>query len=434
MKEPRDLIPGLLYCGGILAGREGLFEGGGVGAFGGNGGEGGGFFAVGAFGVLGVDGLSEGFNGGGGGECDDAAAEATAGHAGAEDAGNLAGDVDEGVEFGAGDGVIVAEGSVGVVHVFAAGAVVAVGEGVGEVGGAGNFGDDVAGAAEAGGVHAEAAVFEEIHVDVAEGFDVGVLALDVGESGFALVTAGGVFAGDEFVFDVGVGDDDAEVLVIEGDLSGGAVAAVDEEGVAFFAHGGDELVHDAAGHAGIVVLGPLAGECEFDEVHGFVVDGEECEGGGDFDGGGGGEAAAEGDVGIDEGVHALGDLGALAHGFCGALGVEGPGGAVLRDFAVDGELDGFVGVGGVHADFAVGARGANDEGGFIDGHGADEAVVVVDVFTDEIDAAGCTDGEELGGVGVGEEGEELLAKYGDVHGLNSPIFTTKGPDVGEVLS
>ena len=47
------------------------------------------------------------------------------------------------------------------------------------------------------------------------------------------MAASGVFAGDEFVFDVGVADDDAEVGVVEGDLAGGAVAAVDEGGVAF---------------------------------------------------------------------------------------------------------------------------------------------------------------------------------------------------------
>ena len=57
------------------------------------------------------------------------------------------------------------------------------------------------------------------------------------------------------------------------------------------------LVHDAAGHAGVVVFSPLAGESEIDGLHGGVVDGEEGKAGGDFKGGGGGEAAADGDVG-----------------------------------------------------------------------------------------------------------------------------------------
>ncbi len=115
-------------------------------AFGGEGREGGGLFAVGFGGVVLCDGLGEGFDGVAFDKGDDAAAEAAAGHAGADDAGDGLGDFDEGVEFGGGDLVIVAEGGVGGDHEGAAGGVVALGECVGEGGGAGDFGDDVAGA------------------------------------------------------------------------------------------------------------------------------------------------------------------------------------------------------------------------------------------------------------------------------------------------
>ncbi len=263
------------------------------------------------------------------------------------------------------------------------------------------------------GVHRGLGVLEHVGGGVAEGVEGGVIFLEECDGGFALVAAGFVFAAGEGVLDVGIADDDAEVGIVERDLPGGVVAAVNKECVSGLAHGGNELVHDAAGDAGIVVFGPLRGERDIDERHGGVVDGEKSESGGDFKGGGGREAAADGDVGIDDRVHAAGDRGTLADGFGGTFGVEGPGGSADGDWACDGEFNGFVGEERVHSDFRIGARGAEDEGGLVDGHGADEAVVVVGVFADEVDAPGSANGE--GGFLVGEEVGEFLLEGGGVH-------------------
>ena len=59
------------------------------------------------------------------------------------------------------------------------------------------------------------------------------------------------------------------------------------------------------------------------ETLGFgIVDGEEGQGGGDFKAGAGGEAAADGDIGRDEGVHAKVEKVFLAEGFRHAFGIE----------------------------------------------------------------------------------------------------------------
>ena len=122
---------------------------------------------------------------------------------------------------------------------------------------------------------------------------------------------------------------------------------------------------------------------------------EDGEGGGDFDGRGGTEAGAERNVAGDGEGEAAGDGDAvLAQGPEDAGGIVGPG---LRARAARsssmGLVDVLVEVDGVGEDAAVGARGDGDEGGEVDGGGHDEAVAVVGVLADEVDAAGR--GEEL---------------------------------------
>jgi hypothetical protein len=162
----------------------------------------------------------------------------------------------------------------------------------------------------------------------------------------------------------------------------------------------------------------------------LVVGEEDGEGSGDFEGGGRGETAAQGDAGIDDGVEAAGEGEALADGFDGTFGVEGPFGAVFGHGAIDGELDGFAGAQGMEADDGVRAGCGEDGSDAVESHRADEAVVVVGVFADEVDATGGLGEEEGVGIDAGEEGSELAAKDGDIHG-EPPIKTALERMIGE---
>jgi hypothetical protein len=79
----------------------------------------------------------------------------------------------------------------------------------------------------------------------------------------------------------------------------------------------------------------------------------------------------------------------------------------------------------VEAEDGVRAWGGEDCGDAVESHGADEAVVVVGVFADEVDAAGGLGEEEVVGCDAGEVSGELLAKSGDIH-RKPPIKTDSG--------
>ena len=59
----------------------------------------------------------------------------------------------------------------------------------------------------------------------------------------------------------------------------------------------------------------------------------------------------------------------------------------------EGEFVAFAVIGGIYAHGVRAVFGGGGAGGKIDGAGQDEAVVVVGVFADQIDAAGCADGK-----------------------------------------
>jgi hypothetical protein len=243
--------------------------------------------------------LLEGVDRIGVGEGDGAAAEAAAGHASAEDAWDLRCRVDDVVEFGAGDAVVIAEGGVGLEHELAEAREVSCAEGVaGEVD-AVLLGGHVANGAEFG-------VGEQMgHGDELVGGKVGeVVEVEFVGGGGAGRDAKGELGGGEGVADAGI-DDEAGRVADGGHgnvLGRGAEGAVDAEGVIGEGEGGGELVHEAAGHAGELVLGALAGASGGVGVPRGVGEGEEGASEGDFEGGGTGEAAAERDVGGDGGV------------------------------------------------------------------------------------------------------------------------------------
>lgn len=306
---------------------------------------------------LGVVGFDEG---------DGGSAEASAGHSGAEDVGaaEFDGVFDESVDFGCGDFEVVAHGVVRLDHELADGGPVFVVGGVGGVEGALVFGDDVACAFVDGGIELGLFGVEVFHGGVAQSLDAQLLC-----GGFACLATFGVVSVDEGVFDFGVDDEDGDVGVIECDLAGFVGSAVDEEGVTVLAHGGDELVHDAAGHAGVFVFGFLAEQCLADGVE-FEVG--ECfaeGGGGDLEGGGGGESCAGGDIGDDDGVESGDGEFGIEDACEDAPDVVGPGGLALGDGLVEGDDGLALEVGGSDASGAVFAGFGGEDGVSVEGEG-----------------------------------------------------------------
>ncbi len=99
---------------------------------------------------------------------------------------------------------------------------------------------------------------------------------------------------------------------------------VDEGGFACLAGCGDELIHEAAGHADEVVLSGLAELGELETFHGSAGQVEQGCPGGDFEGGGGGEAGPDGDGGGEGEVEIGGQVEAIAHLLDDADRVVGP--------------------------------------------------------------------------------------------------------------
>lgn len=327
------------------------------------------------------------------GEGDDAAAEPAAGHSGADNAGRLVGEVGGEVELGAGDAEVVAERGVGIPEQGSQGGEIGGGERAGGVAGALVLSDDVACGAVLIGGEPRASAFDK--GEAALCFGVSEERDLEGEGGlFAGVASFGVFAAGEGVLDAGVDNHDAE-SGRDWDGVGVLGETVDEERVPRAAEHGDELVHDAAGDAGELVLGESAGV-------GLVVGVEVLGGGefgecgeGDFERGRGGEPRAERDIGGDGDVGGGHDDAATAHLFEDTQGVGGEG-AAERGVWGDGRaglgvgVDG--GVGGGDADEVVGAWSGEGDGVAVDSHGEDEAAGVVGVFADEVDASGGASG------------------------------------------
>lgn len=187
---------------------------------------------------------------------DGAAAEAAAGHTGAEDTLHLLGGLDQEVELLSGDLVVVLEGLVGLVEVLAGTLVVVVLQALDALVGTDVLGDGL-GMSGSGDAYVEGSsvldlgdlvldLIEHVGGAVAEGLDLGV---ELGDGLSDLLAGGdslGVLGAGEGVLAVAVANDDGDLGVDEGDKLGLLASAVDEEGVVLLAAGGDELVHNTA--------------------------------------------------------------------------------------------------------------------------------------------------------------------------------------------
>jgi hypothetical protein len=338
--------------------------------------------------------LIGGFEGGGEGvavgsfnEVDGAAAEASAGEASPEAAGEVGGGIDEKVDFFAAALEVVAFGGMAGEHELAKGNGVAGKHGLFGFADACVVGDDVAAAAESVLRHLGDGGLKLIEGGLAEVAD----AVLVDEDGLAFLgfaAAHTVFASGDRVFDHGVADDDLRVgegSLIHGEVLVVQLAGIEEEGVAGLGGGDDELVHDAAGGVDVVVFGALGEEGDVFEGEGGAGEGEHGHGAGDFDGGGRTETSSEGDVAGEVQVEGwrldVKEL-ELAKDADGVVGPEAAGRRAV--FTVEGD-----GVGEEVAGEAVevvGTRGDGGVGGEGDRHGEDESASVVGMLPQEIDA------------------------------------------------
>ena len=192
----------------------------------------------------------------------------------------------------------------------------------------------------------------------------------------------------------------------------GAVEAVDEKGVTLDAHGADVLVHDAAGHAGELVLG-LSGDGR--DAFGRHADAgqlAQAPGRGDLEGGRGTQARAHGHVARHRQREAL-DVGEESfppedHGHARDIG--GP--PLERGHIAPRRGDGLVeACRADRAENGLVVGGGDDDGASLDGHGQDEPAAVIDMLADEVDATvrgarGASEGVEgrlVEGVGLGQE-------------------------------
>lgn len=158
------------------------------------------------------------------GEGDGAAAEAAAGHASAEDAGDLHRGADNVVEFGAGNAVVVAKGGVGFEHELAEARELACAKGFDGAVNAALLGRDMACGAEFG-------IAEQVgHGSELVGREIGEMGkVEFGGGGGAGRNAKGELGGGEGVADAGI-DDEAGRLTLVGhgnELGRRAEGAVD---------------------------------------------------------------------------------------------------------------------------------------------------------------------------------------------------------------
>ena len=248
------------------------------------------------------------------------------------------------------------------------------------------FADDVLGAQVRLGLHLAAPFLQIFQRRVAQKGDIATMAVDDGAGSLGLATAGGVIAPGDGVLDHGVGDDQGDVGGDRSQLEA-EVAAIQQQGVVFLSVGGDELVHDAAVGADELVFDALAEAGE----HGAGIAGaderENGQSGDHFEGGGTGQTGAERHV-APEGEAEGGNLVTLAGENGGdaervvapvIAGLGGQGGSIEGLF--------FLIVFGVEHDFAIGAGRDAGQGGEVNGHRHDEALGVIGVLTDEVDAS-----------------------------------------------
>ncbi len=317
------------------------------------------------------------------------AAKAAAGHARAMDTGLAIGDIDHEVELRATDFKQITKADVRFGHAPAEAGKVAGAQGFGAVEHASVFGDDVEGALE-GDFGKQSAMSPELfETDVAEGTDARQDGGETVNGVFAIGAATIVFTGSEFVLDHGVADDEGGRFR-NGDQLEIESAAIQQERVILLAVERDELIHDAATRADKFVFGFLAKAGEVEAIDFFCGEIHQAEGGGDFDGGGGAEAGAHGNFAVNEQIGTGQAESGLFQLESNAHRIIGPG--VGGTHAIGGQIDlGAAGeLLGINVQLAVVAGSDGDPTIEADSRGHDEAIVVVGVLTDEIDATRST--------------------------------------------
>lgn len=327
--------------------------------------------------VFSLDGLGDAGDGSLLDEGDDGAAETTTGEAGAIDAGLGRGDLDEGVELGGAVLEILDGTAMGSKHELAKGCGIALTQ-MAE-GGENTlvFAGDVKGAAanDMGHVGSE-------HLGgggIAQGGD----AEDAG-SLEALGTALVVLASGEGVLYGGVDDEETDACG-NGHGLDGLGTAIEEDGTAFFAKDGGNLVEQATTDADKVVLGLAAelGEIEAGQMK-IIEPGEE-DGGADLEGSGTGEAGAEGEGAGEIGLEPSHGITGLAKHAGDATRVVSPTFARGKSGEIGLDETGEALAG--QDDFAIVTRAALGGDAQIDGGGEHDASVVIGVVAKELDPA-----------------------------------------------
>ncbi len=280
------------------------------------------------------------------------------------------------------------------------------GQCIGRRQGAGVFSYDVAGTTITSIIQPGSARFQSGQIEVAQRLDPVVTG-----GRFALLTAGVVLAVHQTATHIGV-DDQHRQIRRHGDEAGLQRAAVEQQGVVSFAAGGDHLIHDAAVAADELVLRLLAVEGDLGladiEPQRFF----ECLTDGYFQRGGGGEPRPLRHVAGDHQIEAAQGITALLQILHHAADVVAPALAgVVLDGLVEVELVALVVVvGGDHLHLPVIAQADGNAGLVVDGAGQHEAVVVVGMFTDEVDATWGAH-QQIGRFGklLGKNGADALA-------------------------
>src|SRR5512143_2968021 len=257
-------------------------------------------------------------------QADGATAESRPHHPGPQDAGDAAGGVDEGVELGRGHLVVVAQPGVGQVHQPPEDREIVAGQGGAGLGDTDVLPDDVLAALEDDRVEIGATVAEQVQGDIAQGADGRIVDAQGLDPRFALSAADIVFGRGQLAPDPGVGDDDAEVLPLEGNGLVVERSAVDLQDGLGPAEDVDVLVHDAAADADELVLGLLGQLDQGQPVEPQAEHLVEGEGQAAFDGRRGGHARADRDVAAEDAADAPDTVAGLDELVEDALEVVGP--------------------------------------------------------------------------------------------------------------
>ena len=218
---------------------------------------------------------------------------------------------------------------------------------------------------------------------VAQGRDRAEIGAQEPHAFLAGLAPGVVFAARVLVAHVGIGDQQPQVRR-DRDVARFERAAVDQERIAGDAAGRDILVHDAAAHADIVVLRPLADFCDFDRLERQSGGGHERMRDAHFERGRGAQARAERHVGEDDEIGAAEAPPALLQHHGDAEHIVRPLVPAARRRGVEVERARLVHDHRIDAEPPVRPRRGGDEGGEFERRRHDEAVVVVGVLADQV--------------------------------------------------